>query len=81
MSAAAKKTPAAVKKTAAKKPAKKAVPTPNLGEAVQAQIEEDHENRVFLDLIKRYTHHQDWEMVEDLFDIYGRILSDREQGR
>lgn len=68
---AAKKTPAAVKKTAAKKPS---TPDP----VKQARLQENLENRVFNDLIKRYTGVRDFDMVEDLLDVYGRLLHDRE---
>ena len=71
--AAAKKTPAAVKKTPAKKaPVKKAAPKPK-ADPTPAELED----LVFEDLIWRYTKHQDWDRVEDIFDLYGHLLQDR----
>ena len=62
---------AAAKKTATKKPpAKKSAPKP----PTPAELED----KVFNDIVKRYTEHRDFDMVEDTFDLYGRLLMDRE---
>lgn len=36
------------------------------------------EDKVFKALVKRYTKYRAWDMVEDLLEVYGHILEDRE---